>query len=379
MWRGDANGRRLESVIEISAPDVVLDDVLWTPEDGVMPWAYPQYSRSQVDKAGQMICCEAPSSEDEEHALRVINNWRSSHSFPLNTFQMGLRNRSHRVDTSAIVAQRIKRLTSIKAKLINEPTMKLSKMQDIGGCRAVIDDVEAVYALRDAYRSSHLKHHLVKENDYIAEPKRSGYRSLHRVYRYMSDREDTYNGLQIEVQMRSRLQHAWATAVETVGTFLMQSLKASQGSAEWLRFFKLMGTAHALREGTVPVPGTPSSRPELVGALRRYVKRLNVDVRLRAYGTALDVPQMPEVRGAKYFLMELNLKPSQHTIRVESFASTQLPLATDRYLDIERALEGPGSEAVLVSVDSLSALRRAYPNYFLDTQAFLESVMVAIS
>jgi len=45
-----------------------------------------------------------------------------------------------------------------------------------------------------------------------------------------------------------------------------------------------------------------------------------------------------------------------------------------------RSIEGdPTRDAVLVSVESLSALRRAYPNYFLDTSAFLESVEEAIA
>ena len=39
----------------------------------------------------------------------------------------------------------------------------------------------------------------------------------------------------------------------------------------------------------------------------------------------------------------------------------------------------PGSEAVLVSVESVDALRRAYPNYFLDTKVFLAAVETAIA
>jgi hypothetical protein len=38
-----------------------------------------------------------------------------------------------------------------------------------------------------------------------------------------------YNDLKIEMQLRSQYQHAWATAVETVGTFIGQALKSSIG------------------------------------------------------------------------------------------------------------------------------------------------------
>ena len=118
--------------------------------------------------------------------------------------------------------------------------MNLARMQDLGGCRAVVNSVEKVRALVGLYEKSPIKHKLVGQDDYIAHPQASGYRGIHLVYRYYSDRSPTYNGLQIKLQLRSPLQHAWATAVETVVTFLRQALKASQGHADWLRFFSLM-------------------------------------------------------------------------------------------------------------------------------------------
>jgi len=121
-----------------------------------------------------------------------------------------------------------------------------SQMQDIGGCGAVVSSVQAVRLLHERYKRSEIKHKLLSTDDYIAAPKTSGYRSLHLVYSYFSDRKKTHNGLRIEVQIRSSLQHAWATAVETVGTFIRQALKSSLGeknrgqtemtlSLEWYR------------------------------------------------------------------------------------------------------------------------------------------------
>ena len=51
-------------------------------------------------------------------------------------------------------------------------------------------------------------------DDYITTPKDSGYRGVHLIYRYYSDKNETFNGLKIEVQIRTALQHAWATAVD---------------------------------------------------------------------------------------------------------------------------------------------------------------------
>ena len=121
--------------------------------------------------------------------------------------------------------------------------MKLSKMQDIGGCRAVMASVEHVRQLVRKYERSKHNHRFLKAFDYISYPKESGYRSYHLVYQYQSYRSPEWNGLRIEVQLRTRLQHAWATAVEAVGTFTQQGLKASLGDPDWWRFFALMGTA----------------------------------------------------------------------------------------------------------------------------------------
>jgi hypothetical protein len=119
--------------------------------------------------------------------------------------------------------------------------MKLSRIQDIGGCRVVVSSVLEVDELVEYYkRTSRIKHELVREDAYILEPPPSGYRGVHLVYKYISDRRTTWNGLRIEIQLRSGLQHAWATAVETVGTFTQQALKSSQGGADWLRFFALI-------------------------------------------------------------------------------------------------------------------------------------------
>src|SRR2546430_16654799 len=153
-------------------------------------------------------------------------------------------------------------------------------MQDIGGCRAVLRTIREVDRVGDLFKRSRSNHEFRQAvDDYIRPPRDSGYRGVHLIYRYKSDREITqpWNDLKIEVQLRSRLQHAWATAVETVGTFIRQALKSSQGEGEWLRFFALMGSAISLRETTSPVPGTPMESKELKQELTDYTMRLDVE------------------------------------------------------------------------------------------------------
>lgn len=342
-------------------------------------WTTPLYKKDQVDSAGACLLASEENewSEEIEHAFQIINNWRSSHAFPLNTFHVTLRAKARRIDQSCITAQRIKRLDSIFHKLKRFDWLRLAEMQDIGGCRAVMGSVRSVDRLVKIYKDSDLKHKLDDEDDYIRNPKRSGYRGIHLIYRYRSDRKETYNGLKIEMQFRSPLQHAWATAVETVGTFLRQALKSSRGEKEWLRFFALMGTAIAFREGTPCVPDTPTTQTALVKELREYTKELDVEARLTAYGAALNEAEQGNMKKAHYYL--LTVDPHDKSTTITGYTMAELDKASKEYLNTERGIANkPGAEAVLVSVESMKALRQAYPNYFLDTKVFLDAVRRAL-
>lgn len=346
-----------------------------------MAWAVPKYSRSQVDAAGSLLLTMEEANtmaefEAANTAYEIVNNWRSSHNFPLNTFQIGLRNRARQVDPHSIVAQRIKRLPSITLKLNRFSSIRLSQIQDIGGCRAVVGNVSKVYRLVQLFVGSDIKHKLDHIDDYITKPRSSGYRGVHLIYKYFSDRNKTYNDLKIEVQLRSSLQHAWATAVETVGTFTRQALKSSQGEADWLRFFALMGTAIANRERTSPVPATPKPRTALRRELSKYHRKLDVERHLAVYGHALQTLEEAGTGKADYFLLELD--PNAMRVKITGYRSRDLNQASADYLTVERDGPKTGIDAVLVSVESVAALRRAYPNYFLDTHAFIQAVKRAI-
>jgi len=210
----------------------------------------PQYSRTKIDKAGDVLRANGDSAEDEKIcALDILSNWRASYNYPINTFQASLRKKAN--DTckcKVIVAQRLKRMPSIVDKLRRFSRMRLTQMQDIGGLRAVVNDTKDLYALREAFVTSKFKHILVNENDYITKPRGSGYRGIHLIYRYKSDKTVCYNKHMLEIQLRTKLQHTWAMAVETAGLFLNQSLKSSLGDKDWLNFFQVTGNAFALME-----------------------------------------------------------------------------------------------------------------------------------
>jgi hypothetical protein len=252
--------------------------------------------------------------------------------------------------------------------------MQLSQMQDIAGIRAIVSTNDQARELLHNYQSSSLRH-TRKITDYTEKPRISGYRGIHIIWHYQSDKESAkiYNELQLEMQIRSSMQHTWATTVETIGTLTRQALKSSLGDDNWLRFFSLMGSVIALKEGGAIVPNTPKDEKDLFSELRNYAEKTNAVLRLRGLGEALRQLEenVSDSKNTKYFLLELTQDTG--TIKVTGFRSNQSQEAQFRYTEVEKRIASDERrDAVLVSVDSISSLRKAYPNYFLDTGAFAD-------
>ena len=270
--------------------------------DDMATWVQRRFSKGQIDRAGDLLAPWWVSDEDistgtEQRRAEVGNawliakNWRASHGLPLLAFRMGLTSRTKRVTPDGLIAQRLKRVASMLYKLAREPQMKLSQMQDLGGCRAIVPDVAAVDRIFDLYRGPQdlfASEGSSKHYDYIREPKPDGYRGVHVVGRYRAKAKgnEPWNGHRIEIQLRTRLQHAFSTAVETVTTFTRHPLKFGGGPEDWRRFFALTGSAFALLEGTRFVDGTPTNPNDLTRELREVTKALKVRQRLAGWGAS---------------------------------------------------------------------------------------------
>jgi putative GTP pyrophosphokinase len=339
-----------------------------------MNWVKRLYTRGQVDKAGEIL--SGRQDGDRDWASEVLGNWRSMHAYPLNTFQATLWKRVQGIESAALISRRLKRSPSIVEKLKREKGMNLARMQDIGGLRAVLANVGNVRQLESIYlETGRLTHKVFKHKDYIGIPKSSGYRGVHVVLKYKSSLSfaQDYNGLFLELQIRTRLQHLWATAVETVGTFTNQALKASQGKAEWLEFFALVGSAFAhLEDCPVIAEHKDLERLKVFHLVSRAARNLNVRTKLDGFSVATKSIQSSG-SGSSYHLVVLNFK--ERRLRITNFKQEELGKATDQYLETEKEIYGGAPlQAVLVSAGSLKALRAAYPSYFLDTKGFVEKL-----
>ncbi len=355
-------------------------------------WIKLQYSRRQIDKAGKTLVENNISPLERIEVLNVINNWRSSHSYPLHLATINLSKKAKKVSLTVVTARRLKRLSSIIVKLKRNRNMKLTQMQDIGGCRAIMPGIEDVKKLVKIYEDTIRKNpptkgqlltrtEFIESYDYISTPKSDGYRSYHLVSKYRSNsiEKQAYDGLRIEIQLRSQLQHAWATAVETVSTFTDQALKSGLGDERWKRFFALMGSLIALREGCPVVPNTPTEKKKLIIEVKKLFRALQVEAVLMGISTVVPMIQgQGGMKDSEAYLLVLD--SHRRTLEVKSYNEKELSNAAAEYLRVEEQyVNDPTVQAVLVSVDSLASLQSAYPNYYLDTREFLNLVREAIS
>jgi ppGpp synthetase/RelA/SpoT-type nucleotidyltranferase len=346
-----------------------------------MAFATPQHSRNQVDKAGMLLADYWNTDnlfkhklEDTNRAFEIVNNWRAAHNFPLNNFQMNLRAKVKRIQSDVLVAQRIKRLESIVTKLLRgqTSTMQLSQMQDIGGCRAIVSSVANVSKLVESYERSTFAHKLRGEKNYISTPKPDGYRGHHLIYQYqgLPNQYKDYDNLRIEIQIRSQLQHAWATAVEAVGLFTKQALKSNQGSQEWLRLFMLMSSVIADIEKTAPIPGVSDSLSLVRAEIAEIAKRIYAVPTLEAHRATLNwAGTRRRELASKYLLVRFD--HAANKVNVNDFAPHASQVANAAYTEAEKSKKD-GDSIVLVKVDSIRSLTRAYPNFFLDTKTFAD-------
>jgi hypothetical protein len=348
-----------------------------------MQYRPPKYTSEDVERAGEDYIKNGQWGN--ENGLAIVNDWRASHLYPMQALYLGLKRHAAAFPPrSRQVAQRIKRLPSIEKKLQRfsgrSRPLSLSEMQDIGGCRVILSDIGQLRQFLDRLEVARWKHKLVKENDYIAKPKLDGYRSLHRVYEFHADGPGTvYDGRKIEIQIRTELQHLWATAVETVDTFTGQDIKLGGGERNWKRFFVLVSSLFAIREGQ---PIVPDSIQQIRKELEALCKEHDFITTLSGYAISANLIDKKRISvSPKYFLITLDYE--MRRLSIQGYQTKRA--AINNYSIAESSASSTLNENIvlvstsLVSKKSIDALKRAYPNYFLNARKFLRAVGVELA
>lgn len=324
---------------------------------GEMAWPEPVDSKNAVRRSGKHI----REGNFEQEDIDVLNRWRAAHGYIINTFQATLRNRTR--DRPVTVAQRLKRAATIVDKLWQGRALDLATMHDIAGVRLVLSNEEELRRFRGKSHKSRAKHELVNDidrYDYIQNPKDSGYRGIHDVYRYHAGSVDgaKWNGLLIEIQYRTIVQHAWATAVELSDVLTANRTKFSQGTEDSARFFQICSELLARRFEDRTGCIADATHAQLVDEWREIESRVHIFQQLKSVWQ-----QEGDGNIAGFALLVVQ---GTGDLRVERQKSYRDAIA--RLLALEA--EHPDWDIVLVSGES-EDLKSAFRNYFRNATEFV--------
>jgi len=324
---------------------------------GLPPWG----SKAQINRAGEAIRTRTLSLDGSSR----VDAWRAGHRYILNTFQSILRNkaRGKRID----IAQRLKRRMTITDKLIREPQMQLSRMDDVAGCRLIFSGRAELADFRAEFHKSRFRHRRRNEPDkydYINRPKPLGYRGIHDIYEYDANsvKGRPYKGLLLELQYRTRCQHAWATSVELITHLTRFEPKFNRGDIKYIEFFRLASEVIARSCEGLRSCCSDLTDNEVAGKLAEIDAEIHVMALLRGIRPS-------EETAADASALILHMSKSGE-LKIHEFPNRAA--ATSELFKLEK--EHPLDNIVLVTADTFESIRTSYRNYFSDVNEFVRLV-----
>lgn len=328
-------------------------------------------SKTKIKNIGKNIKNSSLSQDD----LSVFSEWRSSHAILTRELAKTLKRKNNN-EKQTIISRRLKRQPSIFAKLTRFPNMQLNTMQDIGGVRIILKNKKEVYTLSDdlnvLYGEKKKAMFELKKpiNDYIEKPKEDGYRSIHHVYSYSgsSKKKEFLKGMFVELQIRTQMQHIWATTLEIFDIKNKSSLKIGGGNEEHREFFKLCSLILSFIDKTT----TESEKAnfvleEVYDKLVILNDKYNILNLLR--GLSVSINHIDKKNKNDFFILELDYSTSKLNITVPNSEEDAKYIYAGREQDIR--IKKETKEVVLVSAENMKSIEKAYPNYFLDARKFI--------
>lgn len=343
-----------------------------------MAYPEPPSSKSAVKRAGQAVAASCATQDD----IALIDQWRAAHGYVINTFQAWLKGHIGKHSFYIEFAQRLKRRNTVLDKLQRTSDTgaalisDVSSMHDFAGCRLIFNDIEGLTSFRSYMHSAHVMRnvehklrHDPDKYDYIEHPKPTGYRGIHDVYRHFprgsSRRQNRkpWDGLLVEIQYRTRAQHAWATAVEISDLLDGERTKFETDTSERGRFFALASEIIARRHENLRKAFLDIETADLHNELQQIENKLRILRRLQSLKQFED-----ESRLQKHNVLNIR-RLSDGSLSLDIIPFRTAAPAIEKANELEASQESVN--AVYVRSDNPKQLRSAYRNYFNDPIDFV--------
>lgn len=250
-------------------------------------------------------------------------------------------------------------------------------MHDFAGCRLIFENIEDLTSFRAYIHSSqvmrnveHKLRHDADKYNYIEHPKFTGYRGIHDVYRHFprgSNRRQErkpWDGLLVEIQYRTRAQHAWATAVEISDLLDGERTKFELDSSERGRFFALASEIIARRHENITRAFIETNTKDIQDELQTIEDKLGILRRLQLLKQFED-----ESRLQNHNVLNIH-RLADGSLELEVIPFRTAAPAIEKANELEATKESVN--AVYVRSDNPKQLRSAYRNYFNDPIDFVK-------
>ena len=178
-------------------------------------------SKSAICKIGKNI--RESNYLPNNELLDQLEDYRISYKDTIATIYAQVNNCGRSVFKNSIATYRMKRIDSIIRKLKRLSRMQLDRMWDVAGCRCILNTNKQVYEIRSKLYACL---NIIKEYDYIKKPRQSGYQSIHLFAK-------GENGLVVEIQIRNKQSHNWATLVEISDYLFDDRIKENQSNSDF--------------------------------------------------------------------------------------------------------------------------------------------------
>lgn len=351
----------------------------------------PPHSKRAVNRSGSNIADGTYNQSD----IELVDQWRASHAYVLNTFQIFFKRRIKEFNTQIEFAQRLKRRNTIIDKLLRRNTKgeklisDVTTMQDFAGCRLIFPDMESLNGFREFLHSSKkmksvlhiLKHANETEKfNYVDNPKWTGYRGIHeifihrpRLHRKDKDNAKPWRNLLCEVQYRTRIQNAWATALEISDLIDNERTKFAlieDKVPPRVEFFQLISELLARFH-----ENSTNALPDLtIEQIRAQINDLEGQLGILRRLSAIKVTKNYTAL-KRHNVLNIYLDKNKG-IKLKVLVFKNAIDAIKKSQELESSKES--LNAVYVASNQPNELRRAYKNYFNDPVDFVELVNEAL-
>lgn len=320
----------------------------------------------------------------EEEKLE-FDNFREAHNIIIKLFTIELK----KVNFSKqhLTASRNKRIETIISKLCRPEKPKLDRIHDIAGTRIIFENIKSLEDYIDILENTELVNFKEKINEdknrynYIKNPKSDGYRSIHKVFYYSSNipystlNEKSFNleNKKIELQLRTRLQHIWATTVEIYDIINKSNIKTGTHNKLETKEGLFFKNCSLVFEG---IESNDVEKIKInINKIFRDKDLVEIYNRLKGIKNIKNI-QLPKTLGSdEVFILITDLNKGKTTFfttdPIEKNDKQDTFLINASYRRLEEKNTKGEYILLLLTLGDIKKLKSVYPNYFLNTNKFI--------